>query len=99
MRAVGSRQSWWQQIPAVAGVAVLIAFMTSPAAVAGSAPSHHGLIVSTADGKLQGKHAEGIEQFLGVPYAAPPVGPLRWQAPRPARPWSGVRSATSYGNR
>ena len=99
MRAGGFLQSWWRQIPAVAGVAALIAFMISPAAVAGTAPSHRGLIVSTADGKLQGKHAEGIDQFLGVPYAAPPVGPLRWQAPRPARPWSGVRSATSYGNR
>jgi para-nitrobenzyl esterase len=57
------------------------------------------LIVPTQDGKLQGQHAEGIDQFLGVPYAAPPVGTLRWQAPRPAAPWPGVRAATSYGNR
>ena len=57
------------------------------------------MIVSTDDGKLQGKHAEGVDQFLGVPYAAPPVGALRWQAPQPVRPWTGVRDATSYGNR
>jgi para-nitrobenzyl esterase len=57
------------------------------------------LIVSTGDGKLQGKHTEGVDQFLGVPYAAPPVGALRWQAPQPVQPWTGVRDATSYGNR
>ena len=58
-----------------------------------------GLIVSTEDGKLQGQHAEGVDQFLGIPYAAPPVGALRWQAPQPVHPWTGVRDATSYGNR
>ena len=85
MRAGGSRQSWQRRIPAVAGVAVLIAFMASPTAVAGTAPVHHGgLIVSTADGKLQGKQAEGIDEYLGIPYAAPPVGDLRWR--RPSRP-------------
>ncbi len=57
------------------------------------------MIVSTEDGKLQGKHTEGVDQFLGVPYAAPPVGALRWQAPQPVQPWTGVRDATSYGNR
>lgn len=55
--------------------------------------------MATQDGLLRGKHAEGVDQFLGIPYAAPPVGPLRWQAPRPARPWAGVRDATAYGNR
>ena len=46
------------------------------------------MIVSTEDGKLQGKHEEGVDQFLGVPYAAPPVGALRWQAPQPVQPWT-----------
>ena len=62
-------------------------------------PGQDGLIVSTQDGKLQGKHAEGVDQFLGVPYAAPPVGALRWQAPEPVRPWQGIRDAMSYGRR
>ena len=58
-----------------------------------------GPIARTTDGLLRGKHAEGVEQFLGVPYAAPPAGALRWQAPQPATPWNGVRDATAYGNR
>ena len=36
------------------------------------------------------------DEFLGIPYAAPPVGALRWQPPRPAAPWHGIRPATSY---
>jgi para-nitrobenzyl esterase len=35
--------------------------------------------------------------FLGVPYAAPPVGDLRWKPPQPVRPWTGMRSATKFG--
>jgi carboxylesterase type B len=61
-------------------------------------PRPRSLIVSTSDGTLAGKHAEGVAQFLGVPYAAPPTGKLRWQAPRPARPWRGIREATAYGS-
>ena len=68
-----------------------------PARTARAGPA--SLIVSTEDGELRGKNAEGIDQFLGVPYAAPPVGMLRWQAPEPARPWRGIRDAMSYGNR
>jgi para-nitrobenzyl esterase len=48
-------------------------------------------------GKLQGDSANGITAFKGVPYAAPPVGDLRWRPPQPAAKWSGVRQATAYG--
>jgi para-nitrobenzyl esterase len=51
-------------------------------------------------GILQGTHF-GSQQnevaFLGVPYAAPPVGDLRWKPPQPLRPWSGRRKATDFG--
>lgn len=36
-------------------------------------------------------------EYLGIPYAEPPVGDLRFTPPKPARPWSGIRDATSYG--
>jgi para-nitrobenzyl esterase len=53
-------------------------------------------VVATADGLLRGTTAGGTREFLGVPYAAPPVGNLRWRPPRPAAPWPGVRAATSF---
>ena len=55
----------------------------------------------TAKGVLQGVvSADGkVRTFKGIPYAAPPVGPLRWKAPQPVAAWSGVRKATEYGAR
>jgi para-nitrobenzyl esterase len=53
--------------------------------------------VTVAAGALQGVDNDGVEQFLGVPFAAPPVGDLRWRAPQPVAPWSGVRPATAFG--
>ena len=47
-------------------------------------------------GTLSGKAVNGVQQFLGVPFAAPPVGPLRWQPPQPPV-WSGTRDATKFG--
>ena len=70
----------------------------SPAA---ARPAGGRLVVPTADGALRGKAvgstvAGAMDEFLGIPYAAPPVGRLRWRPPHPARPWSGIRSATSF---
>ncbi len=48
-------------------------------------------------GKVEGKAAGPVQAFLGIPYAAPPVGDLRWKAPAPAAKWSGVRKATEFG--
>jgi para-nitrobenzyl esterase len=54
-------------------------------------------VVVTASGAIRGNTVGGANEFLGVPYAAPPVGPLRWQAPQPVAHWRGVRDATTYG--
>jgi para-nitrobenzyl esterase len=54
-------------------------------------------VVSTAGGVVRGKTAGTADEFLGIPYAAPPVGPLRWRAPQPAARWLGVRDATQFG--
>ena len=43
--------------------------------------------------------AQGIRIFKGIPYAAPPVGPLRWRKPQPVAPWDGVRPAEGWGPR
>lgn len=55
--------------------------------------------VEIAAGALRGAGRDGVRTFLGVPYAEPPVGELRWRAPRPVRPWSGVRDATRWAPR
>jgi para-nitrobenzyl esterase len=52
--------------------------------------------VNVAGGPIAGAHADGINTYFGIPYAAPPVGPLRWRAPQPVTPWQGVRQATSF---
>ena len=59
------------------------------------------LVVKTDQGKVQGKmSADGkARDFLGIPFAAPPVGPLRWKPPQPAAKWHGVRPASSFGSR
>jgi para-nitrobenzyl esterase len=82
-------------IPLALGLLVPAA-LAAPGAPGGSG---HGLVVPTNRGLVQGKSAEGIDQWLGIPYAAPPVGALRWAAPRPAPRWAGIRQATSYGGR
>src|SRR4051794_17189940 len=54
-------------------------------------------IVESTAGKLEGKEDNGVHVFKGIPYAAPPVGELRFRAPQPVAPWTGVREATSFG--
>jgi para-nitrobenzyl esterase len=58
------------------------------------------LVVKTDDGKVHGKLiGDGkVRAFQGVPYAAPPVGELRWKAPQPAAKWKGELDATKYGH-
>ena len=57
--------------------------------------------IKTADGVLEGViSGDGlVKTFKGIPYAAPPVGALRWREPQPVVPWTGVRPATEYGAR
>ena len=52
--------------------------------------------VWVAGGELRGAVADGIAAFKGIPYAAAPVGPLRWRAPQPPAPWTGERDAAAF---
>jgi para-nitrobenzyl esterase len=54
-------------------------------------------VVRTSMGSLRGMVASDYRLFQSIPYAAPPVGPLRWQSPRPAARWSGMLDATKPG--
>jgi para-nitrobenzyl esterase len=58
-------------------------------------------MVKIAQGELKGRYIkQGTQQaYLGIPYAAPPVGDLRWKPPQPPLPWKGTRDATNFGSR
>lgn len=52
--------------------------------------------VTIETGAVRGRIEDGVTTFLGIPFAAPPVGALRWRAPQPVAAWDGVRDAQSY---
>lgn len=54
-------------------------------------------LVMTRSGRVEGNFENSQWAFKGIPYAAPPVGRLRWSAPQPVKPWEGVRSAKEFG--
>ena len=54
-------------------------------------------VVRTAAGQVRGRTENGVAVFRGIPFAQPPVGDLRFAAPRPARSWDGVREAAVFG--
>jgi para-nitrobenzyl esterase len=65
------------------------------------APAQEAPIVKTEFGSMKGKLSNGgkVNVFLGIPFAAPPVGALRWKPPQPPAAWTGIRETTNYGSR
>jgi len=76
----------------VLAAAALLASLGGTACAQPAAP-----VVTIDGGKLAGTAKQGMVSFLGIPYAAPPVGDLRWRAPQPVKPWPGTRPATEFG--
>jgi len=82
---------------AVGAAVALTAGLVTPAVAAPKGPPTGGsALVRTADGPVQGLVTGGVRTFEGIPYAAPPVGDLRFQPPVPVEPWSEVRDATGF---
>jgi para-nitrobenzyl esterase len=79
-----------RSLSAVAALSMPSAALARGAAGTIEAPTRYG--------KVRGKREEGIVKFLGVPYAAPPLGALRFKAPKRLTPWSGVRDAVDFPN-
>jgi para-nitrobenzyl esterase len=76
---------------AAGGVTAAAGGLTAAAPGSGAAP-----IGTTIDGAVRGTAGPGSHAFLGLPYAAPPIGNLRWRPPQPPAHWHGVRDATSF---
>ena len=62
-----------------------------------AAPAFASDTARVAEGTLQGATVGAVTSFKNIPFAAPPVGALRWRPPQPARSWAGARDATRYG--
>jgi para-nitrobenzyl esterase len=79
------------------GALIAAAPAVSASTVGGrAAASVSGPVAGTANGPVRGLANGAVDEFLGIPYAAPPAGALRWQPPQPAASWSGVRDATRF---
>lgn len=76
---------------------LLLAFVL--AACGASAPAPSADVVSLSDGSVRGTVGADHQLYQGIPYAAAPVGDLRWRPPAPVRAWDGVRDATRPGAR
>lgn len=73
-------------------------FPLSQAALCSAQASGDPLVVQASSGQLRGvARPAGGAEFLGIPYAEPPVGELRWHEPLPAKSWSGIRDANRFG--
>jgi para-nitrobenzyl esterase len=89
---VGFRKAFMHKLTPILGFAMILTKLDA----AGKSPSPQ---VKTGAGVVEGKTEGKVHAFLGIPYAAPPVGNLRWRPPAPAANWTGVRKATEFGPR
>lgn len=94
------RVRWRAALLTVSALAVT-ALMTGTALATVVSPTNippGNPVVVTADGVLQGRQVGTVDEFLGIPYAAPPVGGLRWRPPQPVVQWTGVRDAAQFAS-
>ncbi len=88
----------------IAALALLVVFVVAGlylylAPASRSAPViAKSTLTQTESGEIIGFVDDGVSTWLGIPYAAPPAGELRWRAPRPPVPWEGTRQALTFGD-
>jgi len=78
-------------------IAVILVSSASAQEPKKSGPEQASAVVKVDSGRLQGVEADGVISFKGIPFAAPPVGELRWRPPQPTPTWTGVRQAAEFG--
>jgi para-nitrobenzyl esterase len=79
-------------------ISLFFVMLISPALLAQS-NTNNTPTVKTLNGTLEGINASGISEFKGIPFAAPPLGDLRWREPQPVENWNGIRRADKFGPR
>lgn len=98
-RAFASRRRDRTRLWAGLLVAALAAGLPAAAPAPALAAEHGGgPVVNTAEGPVRGMSTNGVYEFLGIPYAAPPVGALRWMPPQPVAHWDDPIDATRFGH-
>ena len=74
------------------------ALLLSFTSLIATARNNDATIVQTELGAVRGVYRNGVLEFRGIPYAAPPSGDRRWALPQPATPWNGIRDASNFGS-
>jgi len=89
-----------RRITVILGCCALVAILFLIVSSGSLAQEPADPLVTITGGQVQGRllPIPGGAVFKGIPYAAPPVGDLRWREPQPVKPWSGVRQAAEYGD-
>lgn len=77
--------------------AILTAAVLAAASLAGTSASAQVTTAAVTGGEIQGVAGPAVSSFKGIPFAAAPVGPLRWRSPQAVKPWSGVKTTASFG--
>ncbi|MHB8381792.1 MAG: carboxylesterase/lipase family protein [Candidatus Binataceae bacterium] len=96
--APATRRSWRASSGIAAAVACAAAAFLFAHPLRAATPDSGAPIVKTRAGEIRGIVDGGVREFLGVPYAAPPVGNLRWQPPAAHASWTGALDASRPGN-
>jgi para-nitrobenzyl esterase len=76
---------------------LLVCSLAGLTAMPAAAAQQTTALVRVDSGQLQGVAEDGVVSYKGIPFAAPPVGELRWRPPQPVTPWTGVRQASEFG--
>ncbi|WND35906.1 carboxylesterase/lipase family protein [Streptomyces sp. BB1-1-1] len=95
-RTTRGPSSWRRRLRGALAGAFLLSAAGPVAAPAAAAAD--GTTVTTRYGQVRGETGESANAYLGIPYAAPPVGDRRWKPPAPPARWAGVRDATAPGD-
>lgn len=89
---------WFRFVGLVLVLALVAAIPAGDAAAGKRHSGRDSVVVATDNGPIVGRRTETMNKFLGIPYAAPPAGHLRWRPPQPAARWHGLRDATEFAD-